>query len=286
MSQGPYEHTMPMTPVVDQGGPPGPPGRWGRRAVVAVASLVLIGAGVGVGMAVDTEPTAGHAEHAHDSGHDGDGHGEHADGRGDGEGKGHHDGKGHAKKQEWASKYGVDRKSMSNLPDVDKASEEERRAATDLLARTKEATAPYADVAKATAAGYDLNASLDRAKEKRPRVAQAMERMDRGEDVKKVPTLHVGKKATRGDGKVLDPSAPETLMFAYEGDDKWKLVGVMFTAGESLPEAPPNPTGPILRWHYHDHGDGNGGHRLMTHVFFPPDGDLAQAYAATMDGME
>lgn len=270
MSQGPYEHIVPTSP-------PEPPGRWGRRAAVAVASLVLLGAGVGVGMAVDAEPTVGHADHTA-------GHGEHADGEDNG--KRHHDGKGHAKKREWASNYGVDRKTMSNLPDVDKAPEEERKAATALLARTKEATAPYADVAKAAAAGYDLNASLDRAKEKRPRLARAMERMDRGEDVKKVPTLHVGNKANRGDGKVLDPSAPETLMFVYEGDDKWNLVGVMFTAGESFPEAPPNPTGPILRWHYHGHGDGNGGHGLMTHVFFPPDDDLARAFAATMDGRE
>lgn len=270
MSQGPYERTAPITP-------PEPPGRWGRRAGVAVASLVLLGAGVGVGMAVDAEePTAAH-----------DGHGEHADGHGEGQdkGKGHHDGKGHAKR-EWASRYGVDRKSMPNLPDVAKASEEERKAATDLLARTKEATAPYADVAKAAAAGYDLNAGLDRAKEKRPRLARAMESMDRGERVKKVPTLHVGNKANRGDGKVLDPSAPETLMFVYEGGDEWNLVGVMFTAGESFPEAPPNPTGPILRWHYHGHGDGNGGRGLMTHVFFPPDDDLARAFAATMDGRE
>ncbi|MDP9072629.1 MAG: hypothetical protein M3N98_00395, partial [Actinomycetota bacterium] len=44
----------------------------------------------------------------------------------------------------------------------------QRAAATDVLVRTESATAPYADLAKATAAGFDLQASLAKAEQKHP----------------------------------------------------------------------------------------------------------------------
>lgn len=56
----------------------------------------------------------------------------------------------------------------------------------------------------------------------------------------------------------------------------------MYTAGESYPQAPPNPGGPITRWHYHDDG---GGDALTMHVFFVPGNDLAHACALKMDSM-
>lgn len=259
------------------------PRRWARRATVAVAAVVMVGAGVGVGMAVDAQPSdEGHDAMDHDAGSQA------------------------SKMMDWAHKYGVDRKSMSRLPDVAKATDEERKGAADLLKRTKDATAQYADPDKAKAAGYDLSKSVKRVKSKRPMIAKKIERMDKGDDVKKPPTIHVGNKAAKHDGKVLDPSKPETLMYAYAGHDKWQLIGVMYTAKESYPDAPPNPAGPILRWHYHDHGaagqhggaggqhgehgkhgqhaNKKGGHGLMTHVFFPPDNDLAKAYATTWNG--
>jgi hypothetical protein len=94
--------------------------------------------------------------------------------------------------------------------------------------------------------------------------------------------LHVLNRANLHDGKVLDPSAPETLMYTYTGHNNWKLVGVMYIANEAYPQAPPDPGGPITRWHYHDMG---GGKSLMMHVFFVPGNDLAKAYALTMQGM-
>ena len=90
--------------------------------------------------------------------------------------------------------------------------------------------------------------------------------------------LHVANRANFRDGKVLDPAAPEVLTYAYQGHNAWKLVGVMYVANESYPQAPPDPGGPITRWHYHgEHGG------LMMHIFFVAGNDLAHAYALTMD---
>lgn len=269
-----------------------PPRRWARRAAVAVAAAVMIGAGVGVGMAVDAQPSEEHD-------HGGDAESGEA-----------------AKIMEWAHKYGEDHKTMTPLPDVANATEQQRQGAADLLKRTEDGTAQYADPKKAEAAGYDLQASVKRIEKNKPQKAKAIERVDKGDHVDKTPTVHVPNKEAKRDGKVLDPSRPETLMYAYEGHGKWKLVGVMYTAKESYPNPPPNPTGPFLRWHYHSHdqakhgkhkraaqgnraggkhqGAGHGKHKgagqgkknnnsLMTHMFFPPDGDLAKAYATTWD---
>jgi hypothetical protein len=182
----------------------------------------------------------------------------------------------------WAHRYGLDRATMPNLPDVAAASPEQRAAAADLLVHTEAATARYADPAKAAAAGFDLQASLARAEKEKPGKAAAISRVDAGDEPGHMPMLHVANPANRADGKVLDPEAPETLMYEYQGSGAWKLVGVMYTANEAFPGAPPDPGGPITRWHYHSK-DGPGD-RLMMHVFFVPGNDLASAYAAEMAG--
>ena len=165
---------------------------------------------------------------------------------------------------------------MPNLPDVSAASPEQRQAATDLLTQTEQDTAKYSDVATAKAAGYDLQAALTRAEAKKPKLKDEMASVDAGKMPKAMPMLHVANKAFRKDGKVLDPNAPETLMYEYSGHGAWKLIGVMYTATESYPAAPPDPGGPIVRWHYHEK---SGGASLMMHVFFVPGNDLANAYA-------
>jgi hypothetical protein len=71
-------------------------------------------------------------------------------------------------------------------------------------------------------------------------------------------------------------------MYEYQGHNTWKVIGVMFTANEIYPQAPPDPGGPIMRWHYHDKLLGQA---LMMHVFFVRGNDLAHAYALRMDGM-
>jgi hypothetical protein len=186
-------------------------------------------------------------------------------------------------RQAWAHRYGVDRATMPNLPDVAAATPAQRAAALDLLLRTEAATAKYADLATAEAAGYHLAAALSRAEHRRPAMARAISMMDAGSMPAghRMPMLHVPDKRDRRDGKVLDPNAPETLMYEYQGHGQWKLIGVMFTANESYPQAPPDPGGPITRWHYHDK---SGGKALMMHVFFVAGNDLAHAYAAEMTG--
>ncbi len=246
----------------------------GRRR--GVATLVLVGAGAGVGMAVTGDnstsaPATGSAGTA-------------APGKAAGKkhaGKQPDRPKIDPARQAWAHKYGVNRATMAILADAAPASAEQQAAAKDLLVRTEAATAPYADLAKAKAAGFDVDASLARSEKEHPNEASKLANIDAGQNTPDgmMPMLHVGNKANRADGKVLDPSAPETLMYSYQGQGHWTLVGVMYTANESYPQAPPDPGGPITRWHYHEQ---SGGQKLMMHIFFVPGNDLAHAYAAEM----
>jgi hypothetical protein len=241
--------------------PPRPLGHRWRVAATGIAAVLIAAGGAGIGMAVigggPTDDVTMNTDVTKT-------------------------GKGDPSRQAWAHQYGQDRSQMPNLPDVSSASPQQQAAAADLLARTEAATAAYADPAKAQAAGYDLSASLARAEQKTPKLAARLQRVDSGAHLASMPMLHVANKANRNDGKVLDPSAPETLMYEYQGHNAWKLVGVMYTANESYPQAPPDPGGPITRWHYHDKG---GGAPLMMHIFFVPGNDIAQAYALRMEPM-
>ncbi len=256
--------------------PQRPPRRW-RLAATVVAVVAIVGVGTGAGVAIansgpSSSVTAPPAPPDPAAQPKAKGRGKHAAAKKAAD----------PARAAWAHQYGVDRSTMANLADVGAASAEQKAAATDLLVRTEAATAQYADPAKAAAAGFDLQASLAKAEKKKPKKAAALQRVDAGgADPGRMPMLHVANKANKADGKVLDPTAPETLMYEYQGAGKWTLVGVMYTANESFPQAPPDPGGPITRWHYHSKG---GGDRLMMHIFFTPGNDLASAYAAEMVG--
>jgi hypothetical protein len=249
--------------------PPARLGRRGRIAAIVAAAVVAAGAAVGVGMALG-EPSD-HAGAMNLTSHDTAPRtaGKHT--RGD-----------PAARQAWARQYGQDRSAMPNLPDVASASPQQQAAAVDLLTRTQAATAAYADPAKALAAGFDLQSALTRAEQRKPALAQLISQVDAGATPKRMPMLHVVNKANLHDGKVLDPSAPEALMYEYQGHNTWKLIGVMYVANEAFPQPPPDPGGPITRWHYHDK---HGGASLMMHIFFVGGNDLVHAYALTMEGM-
>lgn len=183
----------------------------------------------------------------------------------------------------WARRYGMDRATMPTLAPVSAASATQREAATDLLARTKAATLQYNDPAKAKAAGFDLQARLAIQQRRKPGIAKRMQRVDASPATARgtaamMPMLHVPNASFMTDGKLLDPNAPETLMYGYQGNGRWTVVGVMYRANEAYPAAPAVPGGPITRWHYH-----RGQPGLMMHLFFAPAGDLARAYATQMD---
>lgn len=183
-------------------------------------------------------------------------------------------------RQAWAHKYGVNRATMPNLAPVSQATARQQQAALTLLEDTERDTAKYANTTTAKAAGFDLQRAVAKRLNKTPQFAQALLRVDSGTSQPcHLPMVHVPNKANRHDGKVLDPNAPETLMYEYIGKGSWKLVGVMYTANESYPAAPPDPGGPITRWHYHPK---SGGQQLMMHIFFGYGTDLAHAYEAEM----
>ncbi|MGI8679779.1 MAG: hypothetical protein ACR2LX_14085 [Jatrophihabitans sp.] len=261
--------------------------RWGKGLAVGAAALVLAGAFVGVGMAVGTDGSSGNmagmspstsasapAHHRKTGKHAKKDKGQKTKGT-----KGGTQATADPARQAWAHKYGVDRDTMPNLAPVSGATAQQQAGATTLLKATEAATTKYSNLATAKAAGYDLQASLAQKEKKSPGTAQRLKDIDAGKMPTggKMPMLHVGNKALKTDGKVLDPNAPETLMYSYTGHGNWKLIGVMYTANESYPKAPPDPGGPITRWHYHPK---SGGAKLMMHVFFVS--DLAHAYAAEM----
>jgi hypothetical protein len=253
------------------------PGRGGRIAVTAIAAALLVAVGAGIGLAVTTT-----GDHKHEAANGmtpiqpAAGHPDVATGMGGGAAKAD------PARKAWAQQYGQAFSSIPNLPDVASASPEQQAAAADLLARSESATVSYSDVAAAKAAGFDLDAGIAHAEQKHPRLSELIQAVDAGQKPARMPMVHVANKANLHDGMVLDPSAPEVLMYEYEGHNTWKVVGVMFTANEIYPQAPPAPGGPIMRWHYHDKLLGQA---LMMHVFFVPDNDLAQAYALHMEGM-
>jgi hypothetical protein len=180
-------------------------------------------------------------------------------------------------RQAWARQYGQDRSAMPDLPDVASATPQQQAAAADLLARTQSSTAVWSDTAKAQSAGYDVQAALARAEQAQPRLAQRLHQIDAGHATVTKPLLRVVNKADTRDGRVLDPTAPQMLLYTYQGHNSWKLIGAGYLANPSYPQAPPEPGGPITRWHYTDKQPGT----LAMDVFFVAGNDLAHAYALT-----
>lgn len=97
----------------------------------------------------------------------------------------------------------------------------------DQLARaTKQATKQYENLSAALAAGYKL-----------PRVSKGLD-------------VHLENPEYKKDGRVLDPSRPEMLVYAID-DRGATLLGVVYVL-ERAGVAGPMPGGPITRWHAHN----------------------------------
>jgi len=163
-----------------------------------------------------------------------------------------------------------ERRSMAELPDVSDATATQTAAAASLMARTIDATAKYRDVEVAKAAGYDIDAALARRARKDP---------NKPTDGP-LPMIHVRNQANRGDGKIADSTAPETLVYSRTTAGKYVLIGVLFSA-EKMP--PPATYAPYMRWHYHAKCVPKGGNTkksgYMTHMFFVQPADLVYGFA-------
>jgi hypothetical protein len=105
------------------------------------------------------------------------------------------------------------------------ATEDERRAADELLASVRSALAPYADVDAAVAAGYQAP--------RRPRG----------------PTMHYVDRSVAEEGRVLDPSRPNGLVYGTGPAGEPVLLGAFFVAPPGTPA--PSPAGDLVVWHSH-----------------------------------
>lgn len=128
---------------------------------------------------------------------------------------------------------------LQQFPDVKGASPADRAAAQKLYDETVRATSRYRDVNAAEAAGYKVEAK---------RASSEMQ-SKRG---KHKLLLHVANKAYKGDGRTLDSSHPETLVYYNPpAGGSPVLAGALFSIPRN--QAPPATGGPITRWHFHDH---------------------------------
>jgi hypothetical protein len=121
----------------------------------------------------------------------------------------------------------------TNLPDVAAATDQERARAEALWKASAAGARPWRDPEAATAAGFRFKQDAGAAGPGRA-----------------VRFLHVPNPAWRADGRVLDPTRPETLVYWRDGRDRLTLVGVMYTAARGQPG--PTVGGPVTRWHSHE----------------------------------
>lgn len=106
-----------------------------------------------------------------------------------------------------------------------------------LVADTEASTAKYRDIEVAKADGYAF-------------APDAQVRVDRALALgRPAPNLHMAKNANRRDGRVVDPSAPETLLYWLDADGTWTLNGVVFRTEPGV--TPADTIIPADWWHNH-----------------------------------
>lgn len=120
---------------------------------------------------------------------------------------------------------------LRQYPDLELATRGQRLAATRLSAQIRSATLRWRDVRAAAASGFDTHYAL-----RAP-----------GDDT--VGYLHAEHRRYSADSRILDPSRPESLIYATEPGRKPRLVGAMFSVPRGV--LGPTPGGAIDRWHSH-----------------------------------
>jgi hypothetical protein len=144
-----------------------------------------------------------------------------------------HDPAAHADQAAAAAIAGAGHDHGQELPDVAAATDAERARAEALWTASKAGAERWRDPAAAAAAGFRFPGDSG---------APGSEQRRR--------FLHVPNPAWRADGRVLDPTRPETLVYWRAPGDRLVLVGVMYTAARGAPG--PTVGGPITRWHDHE----------------------------------
>ncbi|MDR3662708.1 MAG: hypothetical protein P4L86_20395 [Mycobacterium sp.] len=254
----PSEDEQPTTAFAPPAAPPPPAGRRGRIAVTAAVIAAIVAAVAAIVFALttsgETRPTAATSGAVTPTPK--------------------LDKKAEQKaRQAWAHQYGQDPATMANLPDVASATPAQRAAATDLLTRTEAATAGLSDVNAAKAAGFDIAAQLGASEQHNDKVAKRIAEIDAQGAAGPELTIAVLNKSNVKNAGVLDPTAPQALLYRYEGKGAWKVIGARFLANKLCPQAPPVPGGPITRWVF------DKGNNLSLRMYFVPGNDLTQAYA-------
>ncbi|PZS26466.1 MAG: hypothetical protein DLM61_18270 [Pseudonocardiales bacterium] len=239
--------------------------RGGRRPPGWALPLTLLALGLGSGAAIanagdghDHGATASHQASA-----------SHPTGK-----RGHHGAKDHAQQLPVGASHGFAH-SLAQYPDMSLASASQRAAAQRIYDESVRTAARFKDPGTARAAGYKVDPEKT------------------GKNGRRKVILHAGSKAYKRDGKTLDTSKPETLVYANPPDGKLTLIGVLYRAPKGQPG--PTPGGPITRWHFHEPCFMNGQKvrggkdgacpagavkrrtAEMMHVWFT--GDLRSAYA-------
>jgi hypothetical protein len=171
-----------------------------------------------------------------------------------------------------ATEYGL-ASHLRQYPDLSLATPSQLTAARSVFQQAKAAALPYARLAAARLAGYDLHLAR-----KPPAV---------------LGVLHAEKKWRRAGRDFFDPTKPKALIYARQPGRPLVLIGVMFSMPRGV--LGPNTLGPIGRWHSHlicFRGDARGlappgrfcpaGEKLgqgseMLHIWFT--NDLRSAYA-------
>jgi hypothetical protein len=120
---------------------------------------------------------------------------------------------------------------LRQYPDLALATPGQQRAATRLLARIRRATRRWSDPHGAAASGFNTH----------------LARRAAGDDA--VGYLHAEHRRYSADDRILNPSRPESLIYATEAGRKPTLVGAMFSVRRGV--LGPTPGGPIDRWHSH-----------------------------------
>ncbi|MFP5489810.1 MAG: hypothetical protein ACLGHQ_16070, partial [Acidimicrobiia bacterium] len=158
------------------------------------------------------------ADHGHEDGHDDEGHTSDHDG---------HDDDGPTDVPAWPRPWDPSR--PIDFSGVDGVTAEQQARAEQLVRDTMRDLPAFADVETAAALGYHS-------------IGDAATGFE-----------HYIDLSLFGDGKELDPTAPESLVYRVDGDER-TLVSAMFIVADTPIDDPrlTDFAGPLMQWHVHD----------------------------------